>query len=298
MYTISDAIALRAQIETWRRDGLRIGFVPTMGNLHAGHYSLIEIARQCCDRVVASVFVNPTQFGPTEDFSSYPRTLDEDAAGLREHDCDVLFVPDERTIYPFGASESVRVIVPGLSDILDGAARPGHFSGVASVVTKLFNLVSPDVAVFGQKDYQQLLVIRRLVADLCLPISIVAAPIKRETNGLAMSSRNQYLTADERERASVIHGTLLGMCDAVRSGRELAAIEIEAVRELEQAGLHPDYAVLRSAADLSAPQPAQRANLIALIAARLGRARLIDNELVDGSAIRPLPQACRGEKVS
>ena len=297
MQTISKVDALRAQISAWRRDGQRIAFVPTMGNLHAGHYSLIDIARKQCHRVVASVFVNPTQFGPTEDFSSYPRTPEDDNAGLQARGCDLLFAPDVEAIYPFGASDSVRVAVPGLSDILDGASRPGHFSGVATVVTKFFNLVQPDLAVFGQKDYQQLLVIRRLVADLRLSIEIVAAPIKREANGLAMSSRNQYLTVDERERAGIIHRTLLGMCDAARSGHRLAAIEADACRELENAGLQPGYATLRNATDLSVPDPSQRTNLVALIAARLGRARLIDNELVDGSETSPLPQTSLGERV-
>lgn len=282
MRSIASIDELRAQIASWRRNGKRIGFVPTMGNLHAGHYSLIEIASKHCDRVVASVFVNPTQFGPTEDFSTYPRTLEQDAAGLRDCGCDVLFAPDVAAIYPFGASGSLRVDVPGLSDVLDGASRPGHFSGVATVVTKLFNLVQPDVAVFGQKDYQQLLVIRRLVADLRLPIEIVDAPIKREANGLAMSSRNQYLSASERECAGVIHQTLVGMRDALLGDQALEVIESSARDLLEKAGLQPDYAVLRDAHDLSVPEFTQRTNLVALIAAKLGRARLIDNLVMAG----------------
>jgi pantoate--beta-alanine ligase len=281
METVTRAEALRARIAAWRRAGARIGFVPTMGNLHAGHYSLIAIARARAERVVASVFVNPTQFGPREDFASYPRTLAEDQAGLAASGCDLLFAPEVEEMYPFGTSGGVRVEVPGLGDVLDGAARPGHFAGVATVVTKLLNLVQPELAVFGQKDYQQLLVIRRLVADLRLPVEIVGAPTVREANGLAMSSRNQYLSAEERERAGVIHRTLRAMREAVLAGRTVDTVEQEAMRALAAAGLVPDYAVVRRAADLTAPDPGVRTGLIALIAARLGRARLIDNLLID-----------------
>lgn len=279
--TVTVAGALRARIAAWRRDGARIAFVPTMGNLHDGHYSLVALARARAERVVASVFVNPTQFGPREDFAAYPRTLAQDQAGLAQHGCDLLFAPAPEEIYPFGAAATVRVEVPGLSDILDGAARPGHFVGVATVVTKLFNLVQPDCAVFGQKDYQQLLVVRRLTQDLRLPIEIVAAPTQREANGLAMSSRNQYLSAAERERAGLIHATLVAMRAALHAGRQHAAIEQDAMQALQSAGFLPDYCVLRRAADLSAPEPGQSGGLIALIAAKLGRARLIDNLVTD-----------------
>src|SRR5450432_3952 len=182
---------LRAHVGKMRRAGARIGFVPTMGNLHGGHFSLVSIARAHADRVVASVFVNPTQFGPREDFASYPRTLEQDQAGLAAHGCDLLFAPAVAAIYPFGPKATVQIEVPGISDVLEGALPPGHFTGVATVVTKLFNLVQPDVAVVGQKDYQQLLVIQRLVCELRMPIEIIAAPTLREANGLAMSSRNQ-----------------------------------------------------------------------------------------------------------
>ena len=281
MDTLKHAEDLRACVAQWRRAGARIGFVPTLGNLHAGHFSLIELARTHADRIVASVFVNPTQFGPREDFASYPRTLTQDQAGLAAHGCDLVFAPESDEIYPFGAANTVRVEVPGLSDILDGAVRPGHFIGVATVVTKLFNLVQPDVAVFGQKDYQQLLVIRRMTKDLRLPIDIVAAPTRREANGLAMSSRNQYLSVEERERAGIIHRTLCFMRDALHAGRAQAEIETAASRALEQAGLPPDYTVLRRSDDLSIPGASERSGLIALIAARLGRARLIDNLITD-----------------
>ena len=281
METIVAIDELRARIAAWRRAGARIGFVPTMGNLHPGHFSLVDIARACADRVVASVFVNPTQFGPHEDFASYPRTLAQDQAGLVAHGCDLLFAPAVEAIYPYGAQASVRVGVPGISDILEGALRNGHFAGVATVVTKLFNLVQPDIAVFGQKDYQQLLVIQRLVRDLCLAIEIVPAPTQRETHGLAMSSRNQYLSSDERERAGIIHRTLCSIHAALHAGQAHAAIETDARVALEGAGLAVDYAVLRRAADLSEPDASARTGLIALIAAKLGRTRLIDNLITD-----------------
>lgn len=281
MDTLAASTELRARVAEWRRAGARVAFVPTMGNLHEGHFSLLARAREHAERVVASVFVNPTQFGPREDFSTYPRTLAQDQAGLAAHGCDLLFAPEVAEIYPYGVAGTVRVEVPGLSDILDGASRPGHFVGVATVVTKLFNLVQPDAAVFGQKDYQQLLVIRRMTHDLRLPIRIVAAPTQREPSGLAMSSRNQYLSAEERERAAIIHRTLCAMRDALHGAPSHADIESQALRELEAAGLIPDYAVLRRAEDLAAPATQQRSGLVALIAARLGRARLIDNLVTD-----------------
>jgi pantoate--beta-alanine ligase len=192
-----------------------------------------------------------------------------------------LFAPEADAIYPFGPGAGVRVEVPALGDILEGATRPGHFSGVATVVTKLFNLVQPDLAVFGRKDYQQLLVIQRLVHDLCLPVEIVAAPTLREANGLAMSSRNQYLTADERSRAGIIQQTLIEMLDALHANREREVIEAQARSALEQAGLAPDYATVRRTTDLTEPEADERNGLVALIAAKLGRARLIDNLITD-----------------
>jgi len=281
MDTIVAADELRQRIAGWRRAGARIAFVPTMGNLHNGHFSLITLARRHADRVVASVFVNPTQFGPREDFSAYPRTLAQDRDGLIAHGCDLLFAPAVEQIYPFGVAHTVRVEVPGLSDILDGAARPGHFMGVATVVTKLFNLVQPDVAIFGRKDYQQLLVIQRLTQDLRLPVEIIGAPTQREASGLAMSSRNQYLMPEERTRASIIYNTLCAMRDALRLQVPVETIEHDARHTLETAGLIPDYAVLRRADDLGVPEAQRREGLIALIAARLGRARLIDNLATD-----------------
>ena len=281
MESVKTAAELRERVAAWRRDGARVGLVPTMGNLHAGHYSLVSTARANADRVVASVFVNPTQFGPREDFASYPRTPESDHAGLQAHGCDLLFAPGVEEVYPFGIDASVRVDVPVVTATLEGALRPGHFNGVATVVTKLLNLVQPDVAIFGQKDYQQLLVIQRLVRDLALPIEILAAPTMRESNGLAMSSRNQYLSGDERQRAGIIHRTLVRMCEAVRSGKLRAEIEDDALRALAGEGFAVDYAVVRGRVDLAEPAPGQRDGLIALIAAKLGRARLIDNLSTD-----------------
>jgi pantoate--beta-alanine ligase len=275
-----DAASLRERVSAWRRAGERVAFVPTMGNLHAGHYALIASARAQCDRVVASVFVNPTQFGPNEDFAAYPRTLDADAAGLAAAGCDLLFAPTVDVLYPFGPEASVRVHVPGVSEGLCGDFRPGHFDGVATVVAKLFNLVQPDVAVFGRKDFQQLRVIERMVRDLGMPIAIVSVDTLRESNGLAMSSRNQYLSADERERAAEIHRTLEAMREAVGQGGARTDIEMAAADRLAQAGFQVDYAAIRRADDLSVPADAVRIGLVALIAARLGRARLIDNLLI------------------
>ena len=276
---VTSAAALREQVSAWRRDGARIGFVPTMGNLHAGHYALVTAARARCDRIVASIFVNPTQFGPNEDFASYPRTPREDRAGLQRAGCDLLFLPPAAELYPLGVDGGVRVHVPVLSEMLCGAFRPGHFDGVATVVSKLFNLVQPDIAFFGRKDFQQFRVIERMTRDLCLPIEIVGVETVREDNGLAMSSRNQYLSADERELAAEIHRTLLAMRDAIAQGRDRVAVETAATDRLDGGGFRVDYAVIRRSEDLGEPAPEQRDALVALIAARLGKARLIDNLL-------------------
>jgi pantoate--beta-alanine ligase len=277
MRTVGDLRALRACIEAWKLEGLRVGFVPTMGNLHAGHFSLVEMARERADRVVASVFVNPTQFGPNEDFTRYPRTLAEDSAGLVEHRCDLLFAPAVQVLYPFGPEHALSVHVADIGDTLEGAHRPGHFDGVATVVAKLLTMVGPDVAVFGQKDWQQLLLVRRLVQELALPLEIVAAPIVREADGLALSSRNRYLDANQRARAPELHATLEWMRASFADGHARAAVEGAAVRRLERAGFVPDYAAVRRADDLGIPAEGERAGLMALVAARLGTTRLIDN---------------------
>ena len=281
MQTVQDAAALRAAIRGWRGKGQTVGFVPTMGNLHAGHQSLLKLARARTDRVVASVFVNPTQFGPNEDFERYPRTLTADQTALTDEGCDLLFAPEVATIYPYGAERSVSLRVPDITAVLEGAHRPGHFDGVATVVCKLFNLVQPDVAVFGQKDYQQLKVIERLVRDLSLPVRVMAAPIFRADDGLALSSRNQYLSSAERARAPVIHDTLRQMRELLRAGHPWQAIERVATARLQRAGFVPDYAAIRRSEDLLSPADDERSGLIALIAARLGATRLIDNLLLD-----------------
>ena len=274
--TITHLAALRERVRGWKRAGLRVGFVPTMGNLHAGHYSLVTLARRHADRVVSSVFVNPTQFGPNEDFTRYPRTPDADTAGLAAAGCDALWLPDVESMYPFGVELAAKVQVPGVSAVLEGAFRPGHFDGVCTVVSRLFNQVLPDVAVFGNKDYQQLAVIRQMVADLQFPIDIVGGEIVREANGLAMSSRNQYLSDGERATAAAIHRTLLAMRAGILAGMPRARVEAEANAALRDAGFVPDYAAVRRP-DFSEPADGEGGALVALIAARLGRTRLIDN---------------------
>lgn len=266
---------LRARVAQWRRDGQTVGLVPTMGNLHAGHYSLIELARAHADRVVASVFVNPTQFGPDEDMARYPRTPDADAAGLQAAGCDVVWMPAVETMYPLGIARAVQIRVPGLSDVLEGAHRPGHFDGVCTVVTRLFNQVQPEVAAFGRKDYQQLAMIRHLVRDLAFPVELLAGDTVREDDGLALSSRNQYLTAGERAIAPVLYRVLQSMRDACVAGGDRARVEADARTRLERAGLVVDYAVVRTPA-LAEPE-SPRGPRVALVAARLGSTRLIDN---------------------
>lgn len=273
--------ALRARRAEWRRARQQVALVPTMGNLHAGHLALIAEAVRRADRVVASLFVNPLQFGAGEDFTAYPRTLERDAALLQEAGCDLLFAPTEAEVYPRGRQGQTRVEVPALSDELCGASRPGHFQGVATVVVKLFNMVQPELAVFGEKDYQQLLVIRRMTADLDLPIEIIGAPTVRETDGLAMSSRNAYLSAAERAIAPRLHATLVAAAERLRQGGCIAAVEQEAIAALADAGFEPDYVSIRRRSDLARPaadRPAQEDDaLMILAAAWLGRARLIDN---------------------
>ena len=274
--TITHLAALRERVRGWKRAGLRVGFVPTMGNLHAGHYSLVTLARRHADRVVSSVFVNPTQFGPNEDFTRYPRTPDADTAGLAAAGCDALWLPDVESMYPFGVELAAKVQVPGVSAVLEGAFRPGHFDGVCTVVSRLFNQVLPDVAVFGNKDYQQLAVIRQMVADLQFPIDIVGGEIVREANGLAMSSRNQYLSDEERATGAAIHRTLLAMRAGILAGMPRVRVEAEADAALRDAGFVPDYAAVRRP-DFSEPADREGGARVALIAARLGRTRLIDN---------------------
>jgi pantoate--beta-alanine ligase len=273
---IHDLAALRARLAGWRAAGEGIAFVPTMGNLHAGHVSLLALARQHMRRVVVSSFVNPTQFAAGEDFGRYPRTPDADLTLLREAGCDLLWAPALDTMYPFGVDAAVQMHVPGVSDVLEGAHRPGHFDGVATVVARLLTQVQPQVVIFGRKDYQQLVVVRRMVADLAMSVEIVAGAIVRDADGLALSSRNQYLSLQERAQAPQIQQALLGMRDAAQAGQVRGMIEQAARAQLEAAGFVVDYMALRRP-DLTEPADGEHGPRVALAAARLGRTRLIDN---------------------
>lgn len=276
--TIAD---LRAAVTRARGEGKRIGFVPTMGNLHAGHIALIRKAGQRAEFVVASIFVNPLQFGPNEDLDSYPRTLTADQDKLFDAGCHLLFAPSVEEMYPNGQSLQTIVSVPGVSEGLCGGSRPGHFDGVSTVVAKLFNMVLPDLAVFGQKDFQQLAVIRTMVRDLNMPVQIIGEPIVRADDGLALSSRNGYLSADERATAPILYQTLCQLAEAIRAGRrDYPELISEAREALQAAGLRPDYLEIRNASDLQ-PAGAETGELILLAAAFLGKTRLIDNLLVE-----------------
>jgi pantoate--beta-alanine ligase len=272
--------ALRAQVRAWRAAGERVGFAPTMGALHEGHLSLVHLARQHARRVVVSVFVNPTQFGPSEDFDAYPRSEARDAELLAAAGCDLLFAPTVGEMYPAGFSTTVTVA--GVADPLDGAARPGHFAGVATVVSKLLNQCGPDLAVFGEKDYQQLQVIRRLVRDLDLPVEILGAPTARAADGLALSSRNAYLTAAERKIAPILARALTTACERLRAGTPVSVAEAEAAETLTASGFGKlDYVEVRAADDLArlGPGPISGGARV-LAAAFLGKTRLIDNMAV------------------
>jgi pantoate--beta-alanine ligase len=277
MDTVTTVAAVREHVRRWRSEGRRVAFVPTMGNLHTGHVSLIEAARRHGDRFVASIFVNPMQFGPNEDYAQYPRTPTKDADMLTEAGCNLMFMPDVAQIYPNGSERATRVDVPSLARVLDGEFRPGHFEGVSTIVATLFHIVEPDVAIFGEKDFQQLTIIRRMVADLCMPVEIVGAPTVRDSDGLAMSSRNQYLTSAERQVAPRIYQTLRAAAGRLQAGdTEFSSIERTGVEALAKAGMKPDYFSVRRAQDLGAPAPDTK-HLVVLTAARLGKARLIDN---------------------
>ena len=276
MKTARTVAELRAQIGEWRGAGKRIGFVPTMGNLHAGHFSLIRQARESADKVVASIFVNPSQFGPNEDFDRYPRTPDADAERLDREGCDLLFLPSVDEMYPLGVGSRVRMDVPSLTGILCGASRPGHFDGVCTVVSRLFNQVQQDVAVFGQKDYQQLAILRHMVRDLAFPIDVQGAPTSREADGLAMSSRNQYLTPEQRAVAPLIQQTLHWLAGRVAAGEGIVATLQAARARLADAGFEVDYVAVRRA-DLAPATEGVPEERVALAAAKLGNTRLIDN---------------------
>lgn len=243
---------LRQALAEARAQGRTIAFVPTMGNLHEGHMQLVRLAHQRCDLVIVSIFVNPLQFGLNEDWEKYPRTMEADIAKLEAERCDFLFHPSETEIYPNGMADQTRVVVPTMTDILCGASRPGHFEGVTTVVSKLFNIVQPDQAVFGVKDYQQLAIIRRMVEDLCIPVEIVGAPIARDSDGLALSSRNSFITPAERPRAIRLYQVLCWCRDEIADNgrRDFTALEDEAVRRIQDAGFRPDYVSIRNARTL------------------------------------------------
>ena len=274
MIIAKDLTELRAALDHFA--GRRLAFVPTMGNLHAGHLELTTAARRHADVVAVSIYVNPLQFGPQEDFGAYPRTLAEDRAKLESRGVEVLFLPDDQIIYPRGMERHTRVEVPRLGQILCGASRPGHFTGVTTVVNRLFNLLRPQVAVFGNKDYQQLLLIRMMVADLGMGIDIVGVETVRESDGLALSSRNAYLDADQRARAPRLYAALQQVQAGLGEGLERGRAETRAVAALAAGGFAPEYVSVRRLADLGVPGPADRA-LVVLAAAQLGPARLIDN---------------------
>lgn len=277
MDTVTRIHSVRERVAEWRKAGARIGFVPTMGNLHKGHLSLLTRAAERADRLLVSIFVNPLQFGPNEDFNRYPRTLEHDTELLKKSRADLLFTPTAFEMYPMGVERTSLIDVPELSGILEGTIRPGHFAGVATVVAKLFNIVQPDVAVFGEKDYQQLAIIRRMVHDLCMPIEIDGGPIVRDHDGLALSSRNQYLSPGERNRASRLYDALRHARQMILDGqRRYTDVEAHAMRELTAAGFVPDYVSVRRPSDLMPPRVSDE-ELVLLAAARLGRTRLIDN---------------------
>lgn len=280
METLHEIVQVRERVRRWRQSGLRVGLVPTMGNLHPGHLALVEALRPLADRIVVSIFVNPTQFGAGEDFASYPRTLEADLVKLAPTGAAAVFAPAVEEMYPDGPRVATRVEVGGLSDLLCGASRPGHFAGVATVVCKLFNIVQPDVAAFGRKDYQQLLVIRRMVRELNLPVEILGVETLREADGLAMSSRNGYLDSTERAQAPLLRQTLLEAARRLQSGEAAEAVEAWARRALDAGGFRTDYFELRDRGDLGRPRPEQSERVL-LAAAWLGRARLIDNLELD-----------------
>ncbi len=279
MHIVTTIPEMQARVRLWKQVGLRIAFVPTMGNLHAGHLDLVQAAREAADRVVVSIFVNPLQFDEAEDFAAYPRTLEADLAKLAECGVDAVFTPAEETLYPQGRQDITFVEVPGLGEILEGAHRPGHFRGVTTVVAKLFHIVQPEVAVFGEKDFQQLLIVRRMVADLDFPVTILARPTVREADGLAMSSRNRRLDPGQRRIATALYRVLRETAEALRRGGEPAALERAAMARLEAAGFRPEYVAIRAAADLGPPRPGTPG--VVLGAARLGSVRLIDNVQIE-----------------
>ena len=281
MQSITEIKSLRSQIKAWRQAGLSVAFVPTMGNLHRGHFSLVEKAKTLADKVVVSIFVNPMQFGANEDLDNYPRTLSEDKQGLAELGTDIVFTPSVSTIYPNGLGEQSFVDVPGVSLGYCGGSRPGHFKGVATVVTKLFNLVQPDYACFGEKDFQQLQVIKTMARDLSMPVEIIGVPTMREVSGLAMSSRTGYLSAEQKTTATALFKALGQCAEQLKLGnKDFTSLKTHAKQSLEQAGLKPDYFEIAQRDTLKTATLDDN-HFVILAAAFLGSVRLIDNMQVD-----------------
>ncbi|MEL6114496.1 pantoate--beta-alanine ligase [Photobacterium sp. SP02] len=285
MQTFADISPVREQVRAWRREGRRIAFVPTMGNLHQGHLTLVRKAREQADIIIVSIFVNPMQFDKADDLNNYPRTLEEDLAKLNGEGVELVFTPTPDIIYPNGMDRQTFVEVPSLSHMLEGALRPSHFRGVATIVTKLFNIVQPDVACFGEKDYQQLALIRQMVNDLAMPIEIIGVPTVREMDGLAMSSRNGYLTVDERQRAPVLAKTMRWISSQIRGGRrDFDEVVLDANDQLRAAGLEPDEIYIRDARTLQVVGE-ETTQAVILMSAFLGKARLIDNQVIELAAV-------------
>lgn len=280
MRVVNTKEELAGHIAEWRQQGEHVALVATMGNLHAGHLALVELAREHAERVVVSIFVNPTQFGEGEDYETYPRTLERDARRLKMSSADLIFAPSVETVYPFGLEAATIVSVPKLTENFCGASRPGHFDGVTTVVARLFAIVQPDVAIFGQKDYQQQLVIRYMAEDMNLPTIIITGETVREDDGLAMSSRNSYLSDEERKIAPLLHATLASVGEALQNGRrDYDELEADASRRLTEGGFDVDYFAVRRAESLEIPDR-DCDEIVVLAAARLGKARLIDNVVV------------------
>jgi len=275
MLQVTKQEALRSQVKEWHQQGQKVALVPTMGNLHEGHLQLVKQAQQLADKVVVSIFVNPTQFVAGEDFETYPRTIEDDLIHLEAIDTDLTFFPDVDEVYSDGLESDTQLVAPELGDIFCGAFRPGHFNGVATVVSKLLKMVQPDIAIFGNKDYQQLLVIKKLVADLNLPVEIIGAEIVRETSGLALSSRNRYLSQQEKEIAADLYQTLSGIAEAIKAGNnDYQKLEADAIEQLDNKGFKTEYLSIRNTDDLTEPAEGE---LVVLAAVWLGNARLIDN---------------------
>lgn len=279
MMCLTSATELSQKIKAWKSEGCSIAFVPTMGNLHQGHLSLVEKAKSLADKVVVSIYVNPMQFGVGEDLESYPSSLPEDQKALNENAVDLLFLPNNRVMYPGDMENDARVVLPELSQILCGEVRPSHFAGVTTVVNKLLNIVQPDVAVFGEKDYQQVFLIKKMVADLFMPVTILSAPTVREVSGLAMSSRNQYLTREQCLQAALVYQALQSLKEAVSAGNDFRQLESQCAEKLTEDGFRVDYVSFRSTATLQVAEVKDE-GVVLLIAAWLGKTRLIDNLVI------------------